>query len=658
MLISRLSACFLFCLVLSGCISSRPITLEDSRPIRPNPASTLLPPGTTRLGFSVESATPAQCRYALNQATSFEQMFPFDFGRGTTHHMVMLTHLSPDPNILTRVYVRCDAYPDIELEVKYRSLSNPNPPFPRTGNLWGSWNLIRRGMEYCSRIALWLGSHWTPDEIRTLRRLNPHVLALTAMNAVERGREAPAPTEYLLKDTHGNTIEVWPGAYRLNMTKPEVAEYQAQYAYELLLKSDLMYDGLFIDNVFLTQAWQKQDMYGNPIQIDADEDGVADDPVQFDAVWRKGVLHELRMIRRLLPHAIMSGHSMDIHDPEIAEIFNSTSIGFDAPYVIEDRTPFSQLWDRYASWQSIARPPMSTMIESAVPVQIGYGYGFMPLDVIPPSTLEFARQYYPYMRFGLAFTLMHDGYFAHELGDTYHGHDWWYDELDFDLGYPSGPAERIRVAPASSGEPDVFRREFTNGLVLLNATHEEQTVVVGPGFQRLTGNQAALHEYVVDDTPLVFSTTGDWKEVVYDSGEWKATGPYYHDWGPGSHEGRGGTAQWDIRIPEPDTYTITAWWPAAPSAGAWNTKATYEIVSDGRVVASAMFDQRSGGDEWHFIGQVPLKPGASVRLRCDESAPCLADALHVRSQRRYNDGSAAETVTLQPMDGIILKRVR
>jgi hypothetical protein len=83
------------------------------------------------------------------------------------------------------------------------------------------------------------------------------------------------------------------------------------------------------------------------------------------------------------------------------------------------------------------------MVESAVPYQIGYGYSFLPWEYIPQSTLNFARDYYPYVRFGLAFTLMHDGYFAHEFGDTWHGNDWWYDELDYDLGMPLGPVQFI-----------------------------------------------------------------------------------------------------------------------------------------------------------------------------------------------------------------------
>ena len=35
---------------------------------------------------------------------------------------------------------------------------------------------------------------------------------------------------------------------------------------------------------------------------------------------------------------------------------------------------------------------------------------------------------------------------------------------------------------------------------------------------------------------------------------------------------------------------------------------------------------------------------------------CIADAVRVESAARYNDGSAADNVTLQPMDAIVLRR--
>ena len=64
------------------------------------------------------------------------------------------------------------------------------------------------------------------------------------------------------------------------------------------------------------------------------------------------------------------------------------------------------------------------------------------------------------------------------------------------------------------------------------------------------------------------------------------------------------------------------------------------------------------GREWHTIATVPLsvKDAPFVRIRNAGTGAVIADALHVRSAARYNDGSAATTVTLEPMDGIVLSR--
>jgi hypothetical protein len=214
---------------------------------------------------------------------------------------------------------------------------------------------------------------------------------------------------------------------------------------------------------------------------------------------------------------------------------------------------------------------------------------------------------------------------------------------------------RLTVRP-----PDVNRREYTNGLVLLNGSREVQEIQVGPGYRRLVGQQAPLYESILNDDGVAFSVTGDWAEVSYDSGEWQAEGPFYHDWGEGCHERTAaeGEARWDLEIAATDTYTITVWWPAAPQAATWNQDVTYEVIVGGPVVASTTLDQRSGGDEWHLVAEVPLAPedGAYVRMSCAGSAPCIADALYLRSWARYNDGSLAGTVTLQPMDGIVLAR--
>jgi hypothetical protein len=793
----------------SPCVSE-PLVYPGIPLTDPNPPSTLLQPNTEELSLTIQSIVNTSCRYAVGERLAYASMTAFDSGAGTTVHETVVAGLETDPNVVNDVYVRCAAYPDFVLRLRYRSLSEVNPAYPRTGNLWGWWPLSQKGLEYCARIDLWLGASSRPEEIRELRRLNPDIRILTSINAIEN-RELS--DEYYLKDIYGNPVEVWPGSYRLNMTKLDVAEYQAHYAYQHILDSDLMFDGCFFDNVMTTQSWQDHDIYGNPFLVDSDEDGVVDDPAVFDAAWKAGVFHELEVFRELMPHAIMSGHSMNIDEAGIADTSNGISIGFWSTDVIEGKMSFADLMYRYTAWNERARSPRATMIESSPPDQISYGYDYSPWDNIPASTLEFARTYYPYVRFGLAFTLMNDGFFAHEFGDTWHGNDWWYDELDFYLGYPLGPAERIATDPtppvnimenggfedaiaypwsfwsnttegcvatvsrdtadrvegaasaridisSTSGEawhielaqrdrawtegtgydvvfqaksdvarfitlsaqkgspdwsnyglhqrvaigtdweehtvsftanetttesrvqfmvgettgtvwlddvrvyerePDMYRREFTNGLVLLNASRDSQTVDVGPGYKRLTGDQAARYEYILDDSDAAFTTIGGWTVTTYDSGEWKAAGPFYHDWGEACHEsaGTGTEARWNLSIPEEDTYTVTVWWPAAPSAGAWSQNVRYEIVANSAVVAATTFDQRYGGDEWHLVGDAYLSPadGAFVRASSQDGAPCIADAVHVRSAARYNDGSPAPVVTLQPMDGIVLARV-
>jgi hypothetical protein len=107
------------------------------------------------------------------------------------------------------------------------------------------------------------------------------------------------------------------------------------------------------------------------------------------------------------------------------------------------------------------------------------------------------------------------------------------------------------------------------------------------------------------------------------------------------------------------TYTLAAWWPAAPGAAAWAAQARYEVVSGGVTVAVTNLDQRIDGDRWHTIATVALAATNQtlVRLSAAEGA-CVADAVHLQSAARYNDGQPAPRVRLQPMDGIVLRRTQ
>jgi len=165
---------------------------------------------------------------------------------------------------------------------------------------------------------------------------------------------------------------------------------------------------------------------------------------------------------------------------------------------------------------------------------------------------------------------------------------------------------------------------------------------------------------IVDDSSAAFSTTGAWQSCDYDSGDWTATGPFFHNWRPGCHELAAGTgdATFTLDIPADDTYSIDAWWAAAPGQASWTKQATFEVMVGDAVLATTTLDQSLAGDQWHGWPASPCAP--PTILWCGSTTmgagTLNADALLVQSTARYNDGSAAPSVELDAMDAIVLRR--
>jgi hypothetical protein len=315
----------------------------------------------------------------------------------------------------------------------------------------------------------------------------------TSINACETDRQ-DLPDDYYLtnitrpKSTKGR-LQSWPGAWRLDLTNSAVQQWQAQLMYNLVAiggpegrpdnatgQVPLTYDGLFVDNVFMDDGSgaNSQDIFHNKFTPVDRVTGKA--MVDFDEKWRSGMVNELEGFRKLMPNAFLHGHAMNIDDANITANFNAISIGFTTPEIVEGRQSFAAGFKFYDDWMTKPeREPHITSVESAVRFQIGYGYGFgnnltiqvsrnctnsnsVPSAAPPaigdacslppkggtkpgflsPETYLFSRSEYQFMRFGLGYTLMKDGYYTHELGDSWHGMDWDYDELHFNLGLATG----------------------------------------------------------------------------------------------------------------------------------------------------------------------------------------------------------------------------
>lgn len=233
--------------------------------------------------------------------------------------------------------------------------------------------------------------------------------------------------------------------------------------------------------------------------------------------------------------------------------------------------------------------------------------------------------------------------------------------LEFQLGAQTGTVwfDAIQLSTAPT---EVYRRDFANGIALLNGTSSKQTISLESGFQRFMGPQAPRYQYIVDDTGSSFTTSGSWKVDTLDTGMRKSSGPYYHAWQSTLHEldSSSGSAQWSLNIPSQAHYTIQAWLPAAPAASTWTKSATYRVMSGSQVIATKTIDQSlaRGGDQWFTLfTDLYLSPGSVLVLTNGSSSPMIADAIYLYTPEwLYNDGSATSSVTLAPYDAILLQR--
>ena len=271
-------------------------------------------------------------------------------------------------------------------------------------------------------------------------------------------------------------------------------------------------------------------------------------------------------------------------------------------------------------------------------------------------------------------------------------------KLSFYFGdVPSGGSVWINAPRLVGAEVvlPVMRRNFECGVARLNGDTVPRTFdLAGESLRRLAGQQAPRHQYVVDDNSTWFAVeAGQWAAKSFDSGyvmehstqeQVRPPAGFAHHWGVGAHQastsGGAVSAVFTLAVPEAGLYNIKLWWPGSDPAirAAWAETMLVTIVPSAprsgaprsalssaappprspAGPATSSLDLRSlGGDEWVVVASsVELESGSKLRVECPAGVgDCIADAVLVESVARWNDGSAATSVTLQAFDAIILR---
>jgi len=118
---------------------------------------------------------------------------------------------------------------------------------------------------------------------------------------------------------------------------------------------------------------------------------------------------------------------------------------------------------------------------------------------------------YRLMRRGLTAAMMHDYHFSYSCGANCNFTSlWWYDEYSVDLATGRATRDASRkgylgspIGPALTLANGVRRRDFDNGVALVNMTNSSQTVALGGTFRRIQGTQ----DPVVNNGQSVSSVT-------------------------------------------------------------------------------------------------------------------------------------------------------
>ena len=346
--------------------------------------------------------------------------------------------------------------------------------------------------------------------IEKIRQLNPHIKILVYVTSQEIRHDAASgysvmrrkisagiPGEWYLTDANGERYTYWSGTVMLNATNqcPRVNgknwnEYLADFMAREILSTGL-WDGIFYDNTWGGLTWfTGQD-------VDVNKDGLADGG-SADTAWRAGMRELFNTTRRVAGNKyILVGNTVT---KEYGEDLNGIMMENFAKH----------------AWYEIMGVYLSKTQHNLQPRII----------IINSNTNNSANHTnYRAVRYGLASTLLGDGYFSFDYGDKDHGQVWWYDEYDVNLGEPTLEAQSTSGLPKYT--EGIWRRNYANGLVLVNSTGAEQTVDLGAEYEKIIGRQDVVvnNGEITDrvklgakDGLLMLKTTQKISNIVFENG--------------------------------------------------------------------------------------------------------------------------------------------
>jgi hypothetical protein len=328
-------------------------------------------------------------------------------------------------------------------------------------------NLSRLAKYKFAVIGMWssMGASRMTTAVSTIKSLNP-TIKVAQYTSVGEMHDQSAEAKQQLDSTNGwlrNQYDqrvTWGSAYRTNLTGWANAnssgqrwpQWKAVYDNNAFFKAVPQIDYVFIDSV-MYQAVEADWRNAGTNQLWTDTTVQSETRKGFASYWNtlRSVNGNVKVIANI--------HTEILASPEAAGqlegAFLEGQIGKTWSY--ETWGGWTKAMDVYRAALRNTKSPKSVVFQA---------YG---------SSTDYAR-----VRYGLASTLMEDGYFAYNVPDLTQATP-FYDEFSAPLG---DAAEAPPTAPTASG---IWMRRYSNGLVLVNPTTASASINVGSGYKRIAG---------------------------------------------------------------------------------------------------------------------------------------------------------------------------
>jgi hypothetical protein len=302
--------------------------------------------------------------------------------------------------------------------------------------------------------------------------------------------------EWFLLDVKGKKVPMYHlksgyWTYALNPTT-EVNSYMPNYLEQNVIQTNAV-DGIFYDWATTSISWINHHPPKGTAPIDIDADGKEDSDRKVDRLWREGYMTMLSNSRKIYPEGtLIVGNGGWNNGDEFSVMLNGLMIEqfLGGANALPKSFGWGPIMRTYASYEMKSLEPRMSII--------------MANDDDANNTKK--------MRFALASVLMFDGYFCFTNRTGAYRSARWYDEYSVDaqsgraekklelkgyLGRPLGAAfnveksaERLQdvlFSKPTKASSETWRRDFENGIVLVNPDDEPRTIKLNGSFRKISG---------------------------------------------------------------------------------------------------------------------------------------------------------------------------